>query len=175
MNSNSNSEGILNGYRDFMARPRNGLLPSVGAAGPIWLIQASGPPALPDNLLRNFGEPRFYEWRPESHKWYCKLCRRFAEESHTTSKMPKNRAAWPDSYLYTVTTTSNLQFNGGTPSPPSGAPPPQVEEVDLPLGCHISSKDSMVAASAVLPSVGAAGLLWPIQASGPLAVPDNLL
>ena len=120
--------------------------------------QSSDSLGLPDYLLQDGGQARFYEWKAQHWKWYCKLCDKFAEQAHVDSAMHRKRATWPDSYLlvdnppsgFTLQSSSApplppsespppaLQFSSAPPPPPSEPPPPDVEQMELPVGWYVS-------------------------------------
>lgn len=89
-----------------------------------------GPPAA-------WGSPAFYEWKPESGNFWCRLCYKNADDNHVLSDRHQKRALYPESYLYPdmFHAAVDVDTHGMPPPPPpqcpwdtSSAPPPPLPE-----------------------------------------------
>mmetsp|Transcript_21301 Transcript_21301/g.48958 ORF Transcript_21301/g.48958 Transcript_21301/m.48958 type:complete len:352 (-) Transcript_21301:159-1214(-) len=91
-----------------------------------------GEPPLPPH----FGQREWYEWRTErgSGWWYCRLCWKYADDSHIVSDNHRRRSACPESYLACCPVVQPCMdmpqlaapttYLAPPPPPPNGPPPP---------------------------------------------------
>eukprot|EP00747_Dinoflagellata_sp_TGD_P185108 gnl/TRDRNA2_/TRDRNA2_41418_c0_seq1.p1 gnl/TRDRNA2_/TRDRNA2_41418_c0~~gnl/TRDRNA2_/TRDRNA2_41418_c0_seq1.p1 ORF type:complete len:634 (+),score=94.03 gnl/TRDRNA2_/TRDRNA2_41418_c0_seq1:149-1903(+) len=89
--------------------------------GPYYCMPAALPPPAPSAVPRppdNWGNPNFFEWRPQNSAFWCRLCWKYADDNHVTSQKHVGRTVYPDSYLG----CDPIGGEGGQAPPP---PPPQ--------------------------------------------------
>jgi len=108
-----------------------GVQPLTDAAAPSSMTAAAAPavapmPASPPVLPASWGNPDFYEWKPESQTLWCKLCFKNADESHVYSMKHQQRASTPESYLAAPIAANFVDVStwGAPPPPPPGRPTP---------------------------------------------------
>jgi len=97
-----------------------GALPDAAGMGEGALVAAGSLPAA-------WGNPAFYEWKPESACLWCKLCHKNADESHVYSEKHLRRTMDPTAHHFEEITTNAEVF--GVPPPP---PPPATQMWGLP-------------------------------------------
>ena len=100
------------------------------AAAPVLAHIPQAPPLVPQVPL-DWGNPAFYEWKPECMKFLCKLCSKYGSDSHVASYRHQCRVAWPASYGVKLPATCEnaLADLQGVPLParaslPEQPPPP---------------------------------------------------
>jgi len=104
-----------------------GVQPLTDAAAPPSMIAGAAPAvapmlASPPVLPSSWGNPDFYEWKPESQTLWCKLCYKNADESHVYSIKHQQRASTPESFLPGTVAGDFVDVSTwGAPPPP---PPP---------------------------------------------------
>merc|ERR1711924_139916 len=51
-------------------------------------------PAAVANFKLSWGDPIIFEWRPEQQKWFCKLCWKYADDTHTACEKHQKNLKW---------------------------------------------------------------------------------
>ena len=51
-------------------------------------------------LPLHYGDPELYRWDPAQWKFYCRVCRSYADDGHVTSARHKMRAEYKNVYLH---------------------------------------------------------------------------
>ena len=101
------------------------------------------------------GNLAYYEWKPMSRNFWCKLCKKTVTDSHVASDRHQKRTMWPESYGFNVPATcenglADLQgvpFPNRASQPEQPRPPPSLPSVeqgaiqwqghwDAKRGCH---------------------------------------
>lgn len=95
---------------------------------PVGGSRTCGPPAA-------WGNPAFYEWKPESGNFWCNLCWKNADDNHVLSERHQKRVSYPESHLSgdIFYAAVDVDTFGMPPPPPlrdqwdtSSAPPQQL-------------------------------------------------
>ena len=96
------------------------------AAAPVLADIPQAPPLVPHVPL-DWGNPAYYEWKPMSKNFWCKLCKKTATDSHVASDKHQKRATWPASYGFKVPATceNGLADLQGVPFPNRASQPEQ--------------------------------------------------
>jgi len=94
---------------------------------------AAAPQGRPPPLPASWGHPDFYEWKPETETYFCKLCYKNADESHVYSTRHQNRAQHPEQFLCGTVAGDFVDvsmFGAPPPPPPPSGQPPTANRVD---------------------------------------------
>jgi len=86
------------------------------------------PPASPPVLPPSWGNPEFYEWKPETQSLWCKLCFKNADESHVYSMKHQQRASVASTVAGDFVDVS--MFGAPPPPPPPPGRPEPTKCVD---------------------------------------------
>jgi hypothetical protein len=80
----------------------------------------------PHPIPSNWGNPDYFEWKAEEGRYFCKLCWKYADDSHILSEKHTAREQYPEHYLGADASLSYCSMNAPPPPPkypsPSGAP-----------------------------------------------------
>jgi len=107
-----------------------GIQPLADTAEPPSMTAGAAPavasmPASPLVLPPGWGNPDFYEWKPETQSLWCKLCWKNADESHVYSMKHIQRASVPENMAGTLAGDfADMSMFGAPPPPPPGRPAP---------------------------------------------------
>lgn len=77
----------------------------------------------PHPIPANWGNPNHYEWKAEEGRYFCRLCWKYADDSHVESEKHTTREQYPEHYLGMDPSFSSSGLSGGAPPPPP--PPPR--------------------------------------------------
>ena len=97
-------------------------------------------PSQPYPIPPQWGDPRNFEWVPLHEDYWCKLCRKYANDSHINSSKHRTRERYPNTYLWYLgehrqpsqediptepspPSGPSRGYEVGVPAPPAGPPP----------------------------------------------------
>ncbi len=91
-------------------------------------------PSQPHPIPQAWGDSRNFQWRSSAEKYWCKLCRKYADDKHIISKMHTLRKMYPNTYLwYLGEHRQPPQENMLPVPPPPPGPPPDYLRENLPI------------------------------------------
>ena len=89
-------------------------------------------PPQPHPIPSSWGDPRNFRWVSLTEKYWCKLCRKYADDWHIDSMMHTRRKMYPRTYLWYLDENrqpSQEKVLAATPPPPEPLPDDRRENV----------------------------------------------
>jgi len=144
----------LRGINDYLRESSVGVqaaLPNYSDAAP---TSTTPVPAITEQP-RPDGDPEWYYWRQDMLQWFCRLCRRFADQGHVMGKEHKKRVGYQEMGINYLEPSPYPNRLGGPPpqrtlsTPSCGIPAPHnprasgKDEHDLPNCESIASRSTL--------------------------------